>query len=271
MAKRTLKVNRKRKSKSKQHRSRRQRGGANITVNYRSGGLNKSVVLEIADTSNFRELETKFKAHISPFLFRRFIPNPDLNSPLGDKTTFTAEVFPKMLPGILANTLLKEEDIASIRKEKPVANLNSGHDTDFNSNWPVYTEAEKGAVLERLKGQIGYEIAIRYVGQGSGYIFYSVPHLTSLCSLFDDKTIDQCFEAYIPPRPAAPSEAFDFIYLAFGDIFKPEDHMDKKTEADLTPAGREKLEEYKSYPDEMFAAAPAAAPEGGARGGAANQ
>jgi len=44
--------------------------------------------------------------------------------------------------------------------------------------------------------------------------------------------------------------------------------MDKKTEADLTSAGREKLEEYKSYPDEMFAAA-AAAGSGAAGGGAA--
>ena len=270
MAKRTLKVNRKRKSKSKQHRSRRQRGGANITVKYKSAGINKSVVFEIADTSNFRELEAKLKEHIKPYLFRKFIPDRDLNSPLGDTTTFTAEVFPKMLPGILANTLLSEEDITSIRKEKPVANLNSGHDKGFNSNWPVYTEDEKAFVLERLTKKIGYPIAVTFVGNGSGYIFYSVPHLTSLCSLFDDKTIDQCFEAYIPPRPAAPSEAFDFIYLAFGDIFKPEDHMDKKTEADLTPAGREKLEEYKSYPDEMFAAAPAA-PAGGAGGGAANQ
>lgn len=268
MAKRTLKVNRKRKSIKKQRRSRRQRGGANITVNYKSGGINRSVVFEIADTSNFRELEAKLKEHIKPCLLRRFYHIPNLNSPLGDKTSFTAEVFNKLPPGILAMTLLKQEDILSIGKQKPAANLDSGCDKDFNSNWPVYTEAEKGIVLERLKEKIGYEIAVRHVGEGTAYLFYSVPHLTALCSLFGDKTLEQCFEAYFPPRPA-PSEAFDFIYLAFGDIFKPEGHTDKKTEADLTPAGREKLEEYKSYPDEMFSADSSAAAYGGGAAAAA--
>jgi hypothetical protein len=231
-------------------------------VKYRSDGMDRSVVLQIEDTSTFRELEAKLKEHIKPNLFRKFYHVHNMNSPIGGKTAFTAEVFAKTMPAILAITLLKEEDITSIRKEKPVANLNSGHDIEFNSNWPVYTEAEKKIVLDKLTARLGYEIAIRFAGHGSGYIFYSVPHLTHLCALFDDKTIDQCFETYIPPRPVAPSEAFDFIYLAFGDIFKPEGHVDKKTEADLTPAGREKLEEYKSYPDEMFAAA-AAAPGGG--------
>ena len=260
MAKRTLKNKTKSKTRSKSKRSRRQRGGANITVNYKSDGMDRSVVLQIDDTSTFRELEAKLKEHIKPYLFRRFYRVHNMNSPIV-QTAFTAEVFAKTMPAILAGNLLKEEDITSIRKEKPVANLNSGHDREFNSNWPVYTEAEQKFVLDKLTARLGYEIAIRFAGHGSGYIFYSVPHLTALCALFDDKTIDQCFETYIPPAKA-PSEAFDFIYLAFGDIFKPEGHMDKKTEADLTPAGREKLEEYKSYPDEMFAAA-AASPGGG--------
>lgn len=257
MAKRTLKHKSKLKSKtkSKSKRSRRQRGGANITVNYRSGGQDRSVVLQIEDTSSFRELEAKLKEHIKPYLFRRFYNVPNMNSPLV-QTGFTAEVFAKTMPAILATTLLKNEDITSIRKEKPVASLNSGHDKEFNSNWPVYTEAEKAFVLDKLTASIGYEIAVRHQ-EGSGYIFYSVPHLTALCALFDDKSIDQCFEAYFPPAKA-PSEHFDFIYLAFGDIFKPEGHVDKKAEEDLTPAGREKLEEYMSYPDEMFAAAAAA-------------
>jgi hypothetical protein len=267
MAKRTLKNKTKNKTRSKSKRSRRQRGGAKITVNYKSDGMLRSVVLDIADTSTFRELEAKLKEYIKPNLFRRFHHVPNMNSPIV-QTAFTAEVFAKTMPAILAGNLLKEEDIISIRKEKPVASLNSGHDREFNSNWPVYDEAEQKFVLDKLTARLGYEIAIRHQG-GSGYIFYSVPHLTALCALFDDKTIDQCFETYFPPRPAAPSEAFDFIYLAFGDIFKPEGHMDKKTEADLTPAGRTKLEEYKSYPDEMFAAAAAAPAAGGAA--AANQ
>jgi hypothetical protein len=156
-----------------------------------------------------------------------------------------------MMPALLANSLFST-DITSISKQKPVASLNTGHDIDFNSNWPVYTEAEKAIVLKRLKKQMGYEIAIKYGGPGNGYLFYSVTHLTILCGLFDDKSIDECIEAYLRNPSPAPSEAFDFIYLAFGDIFKPEGHMDKKSEADLTPAGRAKLEEYMSYPDEMF-------------------
>jgi len=256
MAKRTLKnkLKSKTKSKRKQKKSRRQRGGANITVNYKYGGMDKSVVLQIEDTSSFRELEAKLNEHINPLLFRRFYNVPDMNSPIG-QTGFMAEVFAKTPPEFLATLLLKEEDITSIRKEKPVANLNSGspNGREINSNWPVYTEAEKRFVLDKLTTRLGYEIAVRYQ-KGSGYIFYSVPHLTHLCALFGDKSIDQCFETYFPPKPKAPSEAFDFIYLAFGDIFKPEDHMDKKKEADLTPAGRDKLEEYTSYPDEMFTA-----------------
>lgn len=266
MAKRTLKHKSKSKinykNKTKQKRSRRQRGGANITVNYNASGMERSVVLDIADTSSFRELEAKLKEHIKPFLFRRFYNVPSMNSPLV-QTAFRAEVFAKTVPIFLVPYLFKQEDIISIRKEKPAASLNSGNDQIFNSNWPVYTENEKALVLEKLKDKIGYEIAVRYVG--TGYMFYSVPHLTALSALFDDKTVDQCIEAYFPARPQPPSEAFDFIYLAFGDIFKPEGHMDKKTEANLTPAGKAKLEEYKSYPYEMFAAAA----EGDAGGGAA--
>jgi len=266
MAKPTLKKKSKSKTKTKkkQQRSRRQRGGVNITVNYTAGGMERSVVLDIADRSNFRELKAKLEEHIKPYLFRKFYNIHGINSPIV-QTAFRAEVFYKIMPGILAGILLKQEDIISIRKEKPLANLNAGKGKEFDSNWPVYNEAEQKFVLDKLTESIGYEIAIRYACPGVGYIFYSVPHLTALCALFDDKTIDQCIEAYIPPRQAAPSEAFDFIYLAFGDIFKPEDHMDKKTEEDLTPAGRAKLEEYKSYPPEMFAAA-GGAPGGGAAG-----
>jgi hypothetical protein len=188
MAKRTLKNKTKSKTRSKSKRSRRQRGGANITVKYRSDGMDRSVVLQIEDTSTFRELEAKLKEHIKPNLFRRFHHVPNKNSPIV-QTLFTADVFAKTMPAILAGKLLKEEDIISIRKEKPVASLNSGHDTQFNSNWPVYTEAEKKFVLDKLTARLGYEIAVRHQ-EGSGYIFYSVPHLTHLCALFDDKTID---------------------------------------------------------------------------------
>jgi hypothetical protein len=263
MAKRTLKNKTKSKTRSKSKRSRRQRGGAKITVNYRSDGMDRSVVLDIADTSTFRELEAKLKEHIKPNLFRKFYHVHNMNSPIGGKTAFTAEVFAKTMPAILAITLLKEEDITSIRKEKPVASLNSGHDTQFNSNWPVYTEAEQKFVLDKLTARLGYEIAVRHQ-EGSGYIFYSVPHLTHLCYLFDDKTIDECFETYFPPAKA-PSEHFDFIYLAFGDIFKPKDHVDasmKITRDSLTHKGKGILATYIGYPDEMFAAA-AAAPGGG--------
>ena len=251
------KVLNRRRTRKLKRRSRRQRGGARITVKFTTNGLTQTKDFEITDTSNFRELETKLKAHLSslptPLFFRKFYTANNLNKPidLASQSNITAEVYSKMMPAILANSIFST-DIASIGKQKPIANLNTGHDTDFNSNWPVYTEAEKAIVLKRLKKQIGYEIGITYGGPGNGYLFYSVAHLTILCGLFDDKSIDECIEAYLRNPSPPPSEAFDFIYLAFGDIFKPEGHTDKKTEADLTPAGRAKLQEYMSYPDEMF-------------------
>jgi hypothetical protein len=246
------KVLNRRRTRKLKRRSRRQRGGARITVNYTTDGTDKAQDFEITDTSNHRELETKVKAFLSslptPVLFKRFRNVVNMNSPL-TLTILKAEIVSKELPALLARALIGT-DITTIGKEKPVATLNAGNNTHFNSNWPLYTEAEKAIVLKILKKQIGYEIGVRYV-VSSGYIFYSVPHLTVLCGLFDDKSIEQCFQAYFPPSPE-PSEAFDFIYLAFGDIFKPEGHMDKKTEADLTAAGRAKLQEYMSYPDELF-------------------
>lgn len=232
-----------------------QRGGANITIKYTHNSIKQTINI---NATNFGELLGKFKEHLitldPPRFFHKFLDSSHLqnNSPLNVDTTFVADTFIKMMPQLLFNDLIGK-DIGRLCKTKPVANLNSGQDTDFNRQWPIYTDVEKKFILNKLCTKIGYEVAIEYVGHGSAYVFYSVPHLTLLCNLFDDKSIDECFQKYIKDGPGQPpSEAFDFIFLAFGDIFKAEGDTDKKTKDDLTQPGKLKFDTYISYTDDLF-------------------
>jgi len=229
--------------------TRKQKGGAVSILVTRMSGYPGPKRYNLPDGSTFKDLKEHLKTVQPPvYVYKGLFAGRTLNDtdPLQNDVSITVQTYRPLSPReLVISVLFPHINISKIQKMKPMASFNSGEpgEITFNANWKNYSEEERQETLRLLSEKLGTPIGV-FVN--SGFTFYSIPHVTYICTLYDI-SLEEGLAKFRHETLDLP-----FIYICFGDIARLS--TDPQPITALTPEARAIYEEYEGTDDEQIRA-----------------